>query len=231
MTGGGAIAAGRVVDGVIFDMDGVIVDSEHLWGRSWGAFAERHGRAWSEADSVTLQGMSVPEWAVALAALVGRPELADQARLQCVDHYVAAIESGEGPPLDGARRLVEEIARRCRIALASSAPRRGIDAALRRDRIDGLFTATVSSEEVPRGKPFPDVYLEAARRLGLGPSHGAAVEDSGNGIRAAVAAGLAVVALPNQAFPPPPDALALAEYVAADHDDVLDFLLPRLPRQ
>ena len=220
-----------MLSGVVFDMDGVIVDSEHLWDRSWGTFAERHGRAWTDADSITLQGMSVPEWAAALAALIGRPELADQARQECVDHYVAAIENGQGPPLDGARRLVEGIADRCRIALASSAPRRGIDAALRRDRIEGLFTTTVSSEEVPRGKPFPDVYLEAARRLGLDPAHGAAVEDSGNGIRAAAAAGLAVVALPNRAFPPPPAALELAEYVAADHDDVLAFLLPRLPPQ
>jgi HAD superfamily hydrolase (TIGR01509 family) len=225
------VSAAGPLRGVVFDMDGVIVDSEHLWGRSWGAFAERHGRAWTDADSVALQGMSVPEWAAELARRVGRPELADRARRQCVDLYVAAIENGEGPPLDGARRLVEGVAGRCRIALASSAPRRGIDAALRRDRIAGLFTATVSSEEVPRGKPFPDVYLEAARRLGLDPAHGAGVEDSGNGIRAAAAAGLAVVALPNRAFPPPPDALALAEHVAAHHDDVLDFLLPRLSRR
>jgi HAD superfamily hydrolase (TIGR01509 family) len=220
----------RLVRGVIFDMDGVIVDSEHLWGLSWAAFARRHGRAWTDADSLALQGMSTSEWAAALAVRVDRPELADEARELGVDHYVAALERGEGPALDGARELVEEVASRCPIALASSAPRRGIDAALRRDGLDEFFTATVSSEEVPRGKPSPDVYLEAAHRLGVDPAEAAAVEDSGNGLRGAAAAGLTVVALPNKAFPPPPEAIALAEHVAADHHDVLRFLLDRLPR-
>jgi len=217
------------VRGVIFDMDGVIVDSEHLWGESWSSFAAQHGRAWTDDDSRALQGMSTGEWAAALADRVDRPELVEEARRHCVGHYVAALERGEGPALDGARELVEEVARRCPVALASSAPRRGIDAALHRDGLAAFFTTTVSSEEVPRGKPSPDVYLEAARRLGVDPARAAGVEDSGNGLRAAAAAGLTVVALPNPAFPPPPDALALAAHVAADHADVLRFLLARLP--
>lgn len=215
--------------GVIFDMDGVIVESEHLWGLSWGSFAEQYGRTWSDEDSRALQGMSSGEWAAALAERVERPALADEVRRHCVDHYVSALERGEGPALAGARTLVEEVSRRCPIALASSAPRRGIDAALRREGLTAFFTATVSSEEVPRGKPSPDVYLEAARRLAVDPAQAAGVEDSGNGLRAAAAAGLTVVALPNKAFPPPPDALALAAHVALDHDDVLRFLSPRLP--
>jgi HAD superfamily hydrolase (TIGR01509 family) len=195
-------------------------------GAELGDFAQRHERVWTDADTVALQGMSTSEWAAALAVRIDRPELADAARRHCVDHYVAALERGEGPALDGARRLVEEVAARCPVALASSAPRRGIDATLRRD---GFFTATVSSEEVPRGKPSPDVYLEAARLLGIGPADAAAVEDSGDGVRAAAAAGLMVVALPNKEFAPPPDALALAAHVAADHEDVLRFLLGQLP--
>ena len=215
--------------GVVFDMDGVIVDSEHLWDQSWAAFAARHERTWSAADSRALQGMSVPEWSAALAARIDRPELVEQAREHCVAFYVAALERGDGPPLAGARRMIEAVAGRCPIALASSAPRRGIDTVLHRDGIHRYFAATVSSEEVSRGKPSPDVYLEAARRIGLDPAAGAAVEDSGNGIRAAAAAGLTVVALPNPAFLPPREALALAANVAGDHDAVLDFLLPRLP--
>ena len=215
--------------GVIFDMDGVIVDSEHLWGASWSSFVAQHGRVWTDDDSRALQGMSTGEWAAALAARVDRPELVEEAGRHCVGHYVAALERGEGPALHGARDLVEEVARRCPVALASSAPRRGIDAALHRDGLAAFFTATVSSEEVPRGKPSPDVYLEAARRLGVDPARAAGVEDSGNGLRAAAAAGLTVVALPNPAFPPPPDALALAAHVAADHADVQRFLLARLP--
>jgi HAD superfamily hydrolase (TIGR01509 family) len=217
------------VRGVILDMDGVVVDSEHLSELGWGAFAQQHGRTWTDADTRALQGMSTTEWARALAARIDRPGLVDEARRHCVDHYVGALERGEGPALAGARELVEEVSRRCPVALASSAPRRGIDAALRRDGLDRFFAATVSSEEVARGKPSPDVYLEAARRIGVDPAHAAGVEDPGNGLRAAAAAGLTVVALPNTAFPPPPDALALAAHVAADHRDVLRFLLARLP--
>jgi len=91
------------VRGVIFDMDGVIVDSEHLWGESWSSFAAQHGRAWTDDDSRALQGMSTGEWAAALAARVDRPELVEEARRHCVGHYVAALERGEGPALDGAR--------------------------------------------------------------------------------------------------------------------------------
>ena len=134
--------------GVIFDMDGVIVDSEHLWGESWSSFAAQHGRAWTDDDSRALQGMSTGEWAAALADRVDRPELVEEARRHCVGHYVAALERGEGPALDGARELVEEVARRCPVALASSAPRRGIDAALHRD---GLDTGT-------RKGPDPDRF-------------------------------------------------------------------------
>ena len=185
-------------------MDGVIVDSEHLWGESWSSFAAQHGRAWTDDDSRALQGMSTGEWAAALAA-TRRPAGAGRGGPAArVGHYVAALQRGEGPALDGARELVEEVARRCPVALASSAPRRGIDAALHRDGLAAFFTATVSSEEVPRGKPSPDVYLEAARRLGVDPARAAGVEDSGNGLRAPAAAGLTVVALPNPAFPPPP---------------------------
>jgi HAD superfamily hydrolase (TIGR01509 family) len=120
------------------------------------------------------------------------------------------------PLIPGAVAAVERLAARWPLALASSANRPLIDLALRESGLDKRFQATVSSEEVPRGKPAPDVYLEAARRIGVDPRHAAAVEDSSNGIRSGHAAGMRVVAIPNAAFPPDPDAVALADVVLTD---------------
>lgn len=214
--------------GVILDMDGVIVDSEHLWERSWHVCCDRRGVRWGAADTATVQGMSSPEWAAFVAGKIGDPSLADDVRRECVDLMVDAIRAGDAPLLDGAADLIRKVSERVPLALASSAARRVIDAVLDVHDLTGHFTATVSSEEVSRGKPSPDVYLEAARRIDVEPAQGVAVEDSGNGIRAAHAAGLAVVAIPNPQYPPKPDALAHADVVAADHRDALDALLARL---
>jgi HAD superfamily hydrolase (TIGR01509 family) len=213
---------------VVFDLDGVIVDSEHLWEESWAEYARRQGYRWTLADTLRLQGMSAPEWSRAIAELVGDPGQAPDVTASCVGYVVDAIRSGEGGLLPGARQLLIEVSDACPIAMASSAPRVAIDAVLVHNGIADLFATTVSSEEVPRGKPSPDVYAEAMRRLAVGPGEGAAVEDSSNGIRAAHAAGLLVVALPNPKYPPKPDALDLAEFVAPHHDDVRGFLLSRL---
>jgi HAD superfamily hydrolase (TIGR01509 family) len=216
------------VKGVILDLDGVIVDSEHLWERSWIDCCEGRGGTWTHEDTATCQGMSAPEWARYLAEKVGAPHEAAAIQAECVDHVVAAIHAGQAPLLDRADDLVLKVSAQVPLGLASSAARRVIDAVLEQHRIADRFTATVSSEEVPRGKPNPDVYAEAARRIGITPETGIAVEDSSNGIRAAHAAGLTVVAIPNQQYPPKPEALALATYVARDHGDALDYLLSRL---
>ena len=126
------------------------------------------------------------------------------------------------PLLPGAVDAVRRLAARWRLGLASSANRPVIDRVLELAGIAQCFTATVSSEEVAAGKPSPDVYLEAAARLGVNPASAAAVEDSGNGLRSAAAAGMLVIALPNREFPPEPDALALADLVI----DSLDQLTP-----
>jgi HAD superfamily hydrolase (TIGR01509 family) len=126
---------------------------------------------------------------------------------------VAAVYRDELPLIDGAREAVERLAAGWPLALASSANRELIDLVLTRSGLARFFAVTVSSEEVPHGKPAPDVYLEAARRLGADPRECAAVEDSGNGILSAKAAGMRTIAIPNQEFPPPPDALEAADVV------------------
>jgi HAD superfamily hydrolase (TIGR01509 family) len=207
-----------VLTGAIFDLDGVLADTEHLWEESWQAYVADAGADWKSDFSPAMQGMSSPEWARYLAGQAGRPEDADGARLRCVQYVVDAIDAGRGPLLPGARELVEAIGARLPLGLASSAAREVIDRVLSGNDIAGAFDATVSSEEVERGKPAPDVYREAVRRVGFtGP--GLAFEDSSNGIRSAHAADLYVVAIPNPRYPPAPDALALADHVATGHDD------------
>jgi len=164
--------------------------------------------------------MSSKEWPVYVVEQLG----AQLTPRQVNDAVVGAMLRGYGehlPLLPGAREAVERVAARMPIGLASSSNREVIDLVLERMGVASLFAATVSSEEVARGKPAPDVYLEAARRMGVDPREAAAVEDSSNGIRSAHAAGLRVYAIPNTHFPPAPDALALADEVLPNLDALL----------
>lgn len=212
---------------VIFDLDGVLVESEHLWEENWARHSAASDYAWLPADTATVQGMSVPEWSGYMAERIGRgtpPEIATSV----IDGMIAALHGGRVELLPGARAMVEAAADRAPIAVASSAPRRLIEAVLEVVGLRPRFAACVSSEEVPRGKPSPDVYLEAARRIGVAPELCAAVEDSSNGLRAAGAAGMTVIAIPSPIYPPHPDALALCAKIAASPDDVRHFLIERL---
>lgn len=213
---------------VVFDLDGVLVDSEHLWEENWAAYAAERGVEWTPADTATVQGMSAPEWAAYLGERSRSGDTVEQVEHAVVDGMIAAVHAGRAPLLPAADAMVREVAARVPVALASSATRRVIDAVLSTHELTDEFTATVSSAEVSRGKPSPDVYLEAARRLGRTGEECLAVEDSSNGIRAAAAGGLTVVALPNRTYPPKPDALELAATVAADNDDARRTLLAYL---
>lgn len=213
---------------VVFDMDGVLVESEHLWERMWSAFAAERNRTWTGEQTKQVQGMSAPEWAEFLARFSEADETPAETERLVVDDMIAVLDGGEIELLPGAERMVTETARLAPIALASSAPRRLIDAVLQRHDLIQHFSATVSSAEVPRGKPSPDVYLEAARRLTHAPNDCMAVEDSSNGLRAAGAAGMTVVAIPSPGYPPAEDALAQASFVAGDLDEVRGRLVESL---
>ncbi|MET3806253.1 HAD superfamily hydrolase (TIGR01509 family) [Nakamurella sp. UYEF19] len=230
--GGDEADAGPVrFGGVIFDLDGVVADTEHLWDASWAACSVAAGQPWGHADSETLLGLSVPEWSAELARRNGdhSPEGAIRAAKFCIDYILSAIDDGRGELMDGGRELVEYAAARGPIALATSSARPIIDHLLTRNGLAGMFSATVSSAEVPRGKPSPDVYQEAARRSGLDTGPAIGIEDSSNGIRSAHAAGLYVIAIPNRQFPPAADVLALADHVAPDHAAALAQLKVLLP--
>jgi HAD superfamily hydrolase (TIGR01509 family) len=204
---------------VVFDLDGVIVDSESAWAEAKHELVERAGGAWKPEATRAMLGMISPEWSRYL-----RDELGVAMELDAInDAVVATLEQRYRdalPLIPGAPEAVRRLADRWPLGLASSSNRPIIDLVLREAGIDGCFAVTVSSEEVARGKPAPDVYLEALRRLGADPARSVAIEDSGNGLRSAAAAGMAVVAIPNREFPPDPDALALAGVVLGSIEEL-----------
>jgi HAD superfamily hydrolase (TIGR01509 family) len=199
------------IEAVVFDMDGVLVDTEHLWDEvREGLTAEWGGRYTPEAQRA-MMGMSSREWSRYLHEVVGLREPPDVINEEVVRRMLARYEV-ELPVVPGAVGAVRRLAEGgFRLALASSSNRELIDTVLRRLGLAALFEVTVSSEEVSRGKPAPDVYLEAAGRLGVDPARCAAVEDSASGIRAAHAAGMRVIAYPNRHYPPGEEVLGLAE--------------------
>jgi HAD superfamily hydrolase (TIGR01509 family) len=209
--------------GVVFDLDGVLVMSEHLWEEAWQEYAAGFRYAWTAGDTRHCQGLSVPEWGAYLAERSSGD--AEGAATVVISHVIAAYDRGRVALIDGAADVVAVAASRGPVGLASSAPRAVIDTALRTMGFGRLFSATVSSAEVPRGKPSPDVYLEAIRRLGIDPSGSVGVEDSSNGVRAAAAAGLTVIAVAHEAYPLTPDAIALANSVQHTLDRVVDEIV------
>jgi HAD superfamily hydrolase (TIGR01509 family) len=201
-----------VIRAVVFDLDGVLIDSERLWDQARREVATGHHGHWRADATAAMLGMSSVEWSEYMRDTLG----VDMPPDRIVDLVVANLLEQYRrrlPLLPGALDAVRRIGRRWPLALASSAGRPVIDTVLAIAGLRHEFQATVASEEVPRGKPAPDVYLEAARRLGQPPPACAAVEDSANGIRSALAAGLRVVAIPNRDYSPPASVLAQAQLV------------------
>ncbi|HUJ33586.1 MAG TPA: HAD family phosphatase [Solirubrobacteraceae bacterium] len=196
-------------DAVVFDLDGVLMDSEQLWNRSKEALVRESGGRWRDDAPQAMMGMSSPEWSRYMRDELG-VDLDPEEISRDVVRRMEQLYREHLPLLPGAVEAVRTLGRRWPLGLASSSNREIIDFALDAAGLAGEFSATVSSEEVVRGKPAPDVYLEAAHRLRVRADRCVAVEDSSNGLRSAAAAGMAVLAVPNQHYPPDADALALA---------------------
>jgi HAD superfamily hydrolase (TIGR01509 family) len=213
-----------VIDAVVFDLDGVIVDSEQVWDDVRERLARERGGDWHEGAQAEMMGMSSPEWSRYMHERIGLPESPEEINAEVVERMLERYH-GSLPLIDGAVEAVRRLADGFTLGVASSSNRPLIELVLEQAGIAELFAAVVSSEEVAHGKPAPDVYLEALRRLDVPPGRAAAIEDSSNGIRAAHAAGMRVIAVPNAHYPPAPDALELADAVVASPRELTQELI------
>jgi len=204
-----------MIKAVVFDLDGVLVDSEPVWEEvRRGLVAERGGH-WAPDAQRRIMGMSTPEWAGYLSADLGVGLPPDEVATLVIDRMVARYRE-QVPFMDGAVDAVRRFAARWPLGLASSSPPRLIEAVLQSAGLRSCFPVVMSTEQVAHGKPAPDIYLAVTAGLGCPPPDCAAVEDSSNGLRSAAAAGLRVIAIPQPRYPPDPDALAQASLVLPD---------------
>ena len=201
-----------MTEAVVFDLDGVIVDSEQVWDEVRERYTRESGGTYTETATRDMMGMSSLEWSRYMAETLRVPGTPDEINAAIVERMLARY--GEAPPLiPGAVDAVRRVAARWPLAIASSSNPELIEVVVRAAGLGDVFEIAVSSQEVTRGKPAPDVYLEAARRLGVDAARCAAVEDSHNGIRSAKAARMRVVAVPNPHFPPDDEAISSADVV------------------
>ena len=212
-----------MIEAVVFDMDGVLIQSEEIWDEVREEYVRERGGRYDDEVQRAMMGMSSVEWSQYLHDVAGVPDepeaINDEVLRRMLERYREHV-----PLIEGAVGAVRRLAAQYPLGLASSSNRALIDAVLLLAGLTEFFTATVSSEEVAHGKPAPDVYLEAARRLGIDSHRCAAVEDSHGGIRSAKAAGMRVIVLPNPSYPPDEEALAVADVTIRS----LDELTPEL---
>lgn len=213
-----------MIEAVVFDLDGVVVDSEQVWDEVREQLVRERGGRWHDGAQAAMMGMSSPEWSSYMHDELGLAESPQEINDEVVRRMLERYRE-DLPLIDGAVDAVHRLAAEFPLAVASSSNRPLIEAVLDGAGIAELFAAVVSSEEVARGKPAPDVYLEAARRLGVAPERCAAIEDSSNGLRAAHAAGMRVIAIPNAHYPPAADALARAAVVLASPAELTPALV------
>ncbi|HEY7591086.1 MAG TPA: HAD-IA family hydrolase [Candidatus Limnocylindrales bacterium] len=219
-------AAGTGVEAVIFDLDGVIVDSEIWWDEARRDFAADRDRRWTEDDRVAVMGANSRQWSRIMRDRLDIDDSPESIERAIVDAVVARYRRDGAPRIDGAVEAVRRIAARWPSAVASSAHREVIDAALGATGLIDTFRVVVSSDEVAHGKPAPDVYVETARRLGVPPERCLVVEDSYNGVRAGRDAGMRVVLVPNATIPPAPGTEAMATTTVARLADLDPASLP-----
>ena len=217
-----------MIGAVVFDLDGVLIDSEPVWEEVRRGLVAEYGGQWASDAQRRLMGMSTQEWARYLSEDLGVGLPPGQVAALVIDRMAARYRE-EIPFLPGAVDSVRRLAGRWPLGLASSAPAVLIETVLEATGLRSYFRVTMSTEQVPHGKPAPDIYLAVTARLGVAPSDCAAVEDSSNGLRSAAAAGLHVIAIPHPRYPPDPDALALASLALPTLADLTPAGVAALP--
>ena len=217
----------RRFDAVLFDLDGVLVDSEPWWNDVRIAFARAHGRAWTDDDHHAVMGANSRGWAITMRDRLALGDMdLDEIQAAIVSGVVERYRTEPPPVIEGATEAVRRIAAQVPVAIASSAHPDVIAAAVDALGLRDVLGAIVSSDDVPHGKPAPDVYLAAAGELGIAAARCLVVEDSVNGVKAGKAAGMFVVLVPNESVPPRPGTAALADLVVERLADLDPWRIP-----
>lgn len=224
-----AEAPDSTVGAVIFDLDGVLVDSEIWWHEERVDWARHRGLVWTHEDSSHVMGANSRGWARIMRERMGLPSTEEAAIEDDIVGRVVRRYVDGAPEIEGAIETVRAIAERWPVAIASSAHRAVIDASLHATGLAAAIPIVVSSDDVEHGKPAPDVYIETARQLGVNPETCLVIEDSLNGVRAARAAGMIVVLVPNASIPPAAGAAELADLVLARLADLDPGSVTRCP--
>ena len=209
---------------VVFDMDGILIDSEGIWDEVRRGLAAAEGLPWPDKATPAMMGMSTPEWAAYLSETVGLAGTPEEIAERVIDG-VAARYAEHLPAIAGGADAVRRMAEQHVVGVASSSPRRLIDLVIHELGLDGVFTATVSTEEVAAGKPAPDGYLRACELLGVDPGDAVGIEDSTNGLKSLHAAGMAVVHVPPSFHAPTEEVRALADAIIPSLDGLTEELL------
>ncbi|MEO0561286.1 MAG: HAD family phosphatase [Chloroflexota bacterium] len=204
-----------MIEAVIFDNDGLLVDSEPVWDQVRAAMAHERGIDWNTDDHKAVMGVSTQEWADYMIQRL-KLDIPEEAVVQAVIKRMEASYRQQIPFLPGALTAVELAAQHRPTAIASGSHPALLDIITGDERLQPYLQLVVSADEVARGKPHPDVYLEAATRLGVAPESCLVLEDSGNGILAGKAAGMIVIAVPDERFPPSVEKLNQADYILED---------------
>jgi HAD superfamily hydrolase (TIGR01509 family) len=216
-----------IVEAVVFDCDGVLIDSEPVWEEVRRALVAEYGGQWKPDTQDRLMGMSTGEWSRYLSEELGVNLTPDQVAAAVVDRMAARYRE-RMPWMPGAAEAVRGLAARWPLGLASSAPQSLIEIVLDAGGLRPYFQVALSTEQVPRGKPAPDIYLTVTQRLAVAATAAAAVEDSSNGLRSAATAGCQVIAVPQPKYPPAPDALAKAAVVLTSLTNLTPDVIERM---
>ncbi|ABM57798.1 HAD family hydrolase [Verminephrobacter eiseniae] len=202
------------MEAVVFDMDGVLIDSEVIWRQVRTEFCAENGMCWSAADQESTMGCNTAMWSrimvqrLQLRARLGMDEaaIAREIKARLLSKYQARL-----PEREGAIAAVQRVATRYKVALASGSPNDIAAHVMRVTGLDRVFLAATYGDDVAQGKPAPDIYLDVLRKIGVAPQHALGVEDSGNGIRSLHAAGMGIIAAPGPEFALTDELLALAD--------------------
>lgn len=214
----------HTIKAIVFDMDGILIDSEVIWSRVRRQFASERGLAWTETDQLSLMGLISSQWSVRMHEMLCLKEInARELELEIRRRVAIAFES-DLPVRKGARQALEGLAAHWPIALASGSPRDLVELAMERTGMRSAFQFILTGEDVVCGKPDPEIYLRALSILGVAGNQAVGIEDSANGIRALRSAGMWVVAAPCPEFPLSADVQALA-HVAVEGMDQIDARL------